>query len=311
MEFRFFMRKDLNCDMRADQNRIEISPRLRRTAWLLIGCGAFLIVQPVLTGAEDPGVVAVSSKASSDYIRKKLPDGSFEPERYAFGEGGRWNGPMRDDSIDKLSFLNVARTVAVSLAARSYLPARKPDATKLLIMVYWGTTSGSMDFAPSDSYFIQAGRASPVPAAPSGMKLGMGPMGSAPQMYSGLSDSGLMMMLMSNWLRDRINMRNAGILGYDSALQAMEPLKFTAAHVHRQDLIDDVEYNRYFVVLMAYDFQLMWKQKKHKLLWETRFSIREHRNDFDKQLPAMVQYAARYFGQDSNGLVRKPLPKER
>ena len=60
---------------------------------------------------------------------------------------------------------------------------------------------------------------------------------------------------------------------------------------------------------MAYDFQLTWKQKKHKLLWETRFSIRQRHNDFDKVLAPMTQYASRYFGQDSHGLVRKPLPE--
>ena len=58
---------------------------------------------------------------------------------------------------------------------------------------------------------------------------------------------------------------------------------------------------------MAYDFQLLWKQKKHKLLWETRFSINQKHNEFDKTLPAMAEYAARYFGQPSNGLVRERL----
>ena len=58
---------------------------------------------------------------------------------------------------------------------------------------------------------------------------------------------------------------------------------------------------------MAYDFQLLWKEKKHKLLWETRFSVRENRNDFGKALPAMSQYASRYFGQDTHGLIRRPL----
>jgi hypothetical protein len=74
-------------------------------------------------------------------------------------------------------------------------------------------------------------------------------------------------------------------------------------------LIDDVEDDRYFVVLMAYDFQLLWKEKKHKLLWETRFSIRQRRNAFDQQLAAMAQYASRYFGQDSHGLIRQPIPE--
>jgi hypothetical protein len=60
---------------------------------------------------------------------------------------------------------------------------------------------------------------------------------------------------------------------------------------------------------MAYDFQLLWKEKKHKLLWETRFSISERRNQFDKALPIMARYASQYFGQASNGLVRTRVPE--
>jgi hypothetical protein len=83
----------------------------------------------------------------------------------------------------------------------------------------------------------------------------------------------------------------------------------TALKGRRDDLIAEIEDNRYFVVLMAYDFQMLWKQKKNKLLWETRFSIRERGNDFGKILPAVAQYASQYFGQDSKGLVRQPLPE--
>ena len=73
----------------------------------------------------------------------------------------------------------------------------------------------------------------------------------------------------------------------------------------------EIEQNRYFVVLMAYDFQLLWKQKKHRLLWEARFSVNEQHNQFDKALPAMAQYAARYFGQPTNGLIRQRLLNDR
>jgi hypothetical protein len=52
----------------------------------------------------------------------------------------------------------------------------------------------------------------------------------------------------------------------------------------------------------------MWKEKKHKLLWETRFSIRQRQHEFDKDLPAMAEYASKYFGQDSQGLVRESIP---
>ena len=68
---------------------------------------------------------------------------------------------------------------------------------------------------------------------------------------------------------------------------------------------------RYFVVLEAYDFQLLWKQKKHKLLWEIRFSVDQHHNEFDKALPAMARYVSKYFGQDSHGLLRESVPTGR
>jgi hypothetical protein len=83
--------------------------------------------------------------------------------------------------------------------------------------------------------------------------------------------------------------------------------KLTALHQVREDIVDDVEENRYFVVLLAYDFQTLWKHKQRKLLWETRFSIRERGHDFGKELGAMAQFASRYFGKDSDGLIRKPM----
>ena len=59
---------------------------------------------------------------------------------------------------------------------------------------------------------------------------------------------------------------------------------------------------------MAYDFQLMWKEKQHKLLWETRYSIRQRRHRFDEQLATMTSFAMPYFGQSSHGLIRNRVP---
>ncbi|HEY5227572.1 MAG TPA: hypothetical protein VIJ19_03470, partial [Opitutaceae bacterium] len=87
------------------------------------------------------GIEAVASKVSSDYIRTKLPDGSFKPECYSFGKGGNWGGEFKDETIDKLDFMDVARVIAPALESQKYIPARDPSATKLVVMVYWGTTA--------------------------------------------------------------------------------------------------------------------------------------------------------------------------
>jgi len=56
-------------------------------------------------------------------------------------------------------------------------------------------------------------------------------------------------------------------------------------------------------VLLAYDYKEARRFGMHKLLWETRFSIPEPGNDFEKAFPLMAAIAAKYFGQTSNGLT--------
>ena len=242
--------------------------------WLLC-LGASALLQPAAR-AENSDIAAVSSRASDDYVRAKLPNGSYASEAYAFGEGGLWAGPMRDETIDNLHFIDVARTIAVPLAGQNYLPAKDPNKTRLLIMVYWGTTAGTAE--------------SPNAIDP--------------------KNSEEKLMFKDQF--DRADFQNARLLGYDSegviGTDYGRNLLLTALHRKTEDLTEEIEDNRYFVVLMAFDFQLMWKQRKPKLLWETRFSIRERRNDFGLALPAMAQDASRYFGQDSHGLIRERLP---
>jgi hypothetical protein len=103
--------------------------------------------------------------------------------------------------------------------------------------------------------------------------------------------------------------RNAMLLGYAEDLRASIGTDGTALAIKRRDLFGDITLNRYFVVLMAYDFQLLMKQRKHKLVWETRFSLRETGHDFGKEFPMMAKYASQYFGQNSHGLVRTLVPE--
>jgi hypothetical protein len=60
----------------------------------------------------------------------------------------------------------------------------------------------------------------------------------------------------------------------------------------KADLTSEIEDNRYFVVLMAFDSPMMWKKKKHKLLRETRFSILQIHHQLDRDLPAVALGAA-------------------
>jgi len=52
--------------------------------------GYLLLAGWISAYASEDQIAAVSSRVSSDYVRAKRADGTFEPEAYAFGPGGHW-----------------------------------------------------------------------------------------------------------------------------------------------------------------------------------------------------------------------------
>ena len=294
-----------------------------RPAWLLLLALAACAGSAAAL-ADEGDITAVSSVTSPGYSRTRRPDGTVQPETYAFGNGGRMDGPVRDATIDPLTFMKVAETIAEPLDAEGYVPASEPKGTKLLIMVYWGTTTGSKESTESaEIEQLQAGQMGkpPPPQAltPATANAGMGPAGRSDSMaQSGVHNAGmqdfygdLASVALADRRRIQADAQNASLLGYDSELSEKNGMEGTAFARDRDDLVDELEENRYFIVLMAYDFQSAWKEKKHKLLWVTRMSVRQKGNDFGKALPAMTRYASRYFGRNSNGLIRKPVPEGR
>ena len=295
-----------------------MSDRLRVSISSKILAGA-LIFFPAILRAENSaeglnGIEAVSSKVAPDYVRAKMPDGSFQPELYAFGPGGNWGGEIKDLTIEKLTFLDVAHVIALPLANRKYLPGNDPAKTRLLIMVYWGTTAVPPPYEMDTLYLNYKNSLEEyrrIIEQTGGHLVDGNAVGGMVDEANDVLSAGMHQLDMENRIRDRIDFKNASMLGYDaSGLVGTDNGKYlshTALREEGDDERAEIEENRYFVVLMAYDFQLLWKQKKHKLLWETRFSINERHNEFDKALPAMAQYASRYFGEPTNGLVRQRL----
>jgi hypothetical protein len=302
---------------------------------VLLGFGACLSALPCARAADDAAsnaVTVVSSRVSDDYNRARLPDGSYKPENYAFGEGGHWTGNVKDGSIDGLRFIDVARAIAEPLARESYMPCRDPKATTQLIMVYWGRTTtpgrfensaaaGLLQRAAADAaghksandqnkLFSEQVVVPPAVAMPCAK---YDPATTTDQITGSIDAdnafSGAMSLVAAeDRTRDQQDAKNASLLGYDAWWDSTSSFKGTPLEHRRQDMIDELEHDRYFVILMAYDFQTMWKHKKHKLLWETRFSVNQRGIDFDKALPLMALNASRYFGQSSNGLARDSLP---
>jgi hypothetical protein len=227
-------------------------------------------------------MTAVSSKIHNGYARTRFADGSFKPETYGFAIGGYLNLSPRlefsiaaatsDPTIDRLTFGEISRIIEQPLAAQQYVATANPENADLLIVVYWGRTIGTEAFNGAGTRY--------------------GPD------------------------QDKINLQNARLLGFanepvfeeESAGPALNSNILKEAHY---DVLTAVRNDRYYVILMAFDFQALWKEKKTTLLWETRFSLSERRHDFGEELPKMAQFASQFFGQDSYGVILKPIPEGR
>jgi hypothetical protein len=107
---------------------------------------------------------------------------------------------------------------------------------------------------------------------------------------------------MENEQDAHIDATNANILGYTE-----EILRTRRDDPNMITLGEEVERDRYYVVLLAYDYQAGRRFGRHELLWETRFSIPEPGNDFEKAFPLMAAIAGKYFGEDSHGLIHHNL----
>jgi len=254
-------------------------------------------------------ITAVYATTYNGYARARLADGSYRPERFAFGEGGRSAAGGRDPSLDGMPFLKIARFIAPGLVRQNYLSSRDPENTDLLIMVYWGATG--TDECTTNGYALRPAPNIPSRPPPKVMMIGnrrinvSNPMPQAGPQNSPDQSAFDAIAGAENRERDRANLRTAALLGYNEDLAGNSSQPAGRRYL---DLVDELEDARYFVILRAYDFRLMWKRKQPKLLWEVRYSIRARGHLFNESLGAMTGQVDQFFGHDSGGLVRRQTP---
>lgn len=288
--------------------------RLRSVAFGIAVSSALLASAASAGSAPATPVVSVFSKTMNGYTRTKLADNTYQPETYAFAAGGRLDGRYSDESVDHLKFTQIAGVIAASLKRQNYLATTDARTAQLLIFVYWGTTMGSWDGSVSNG---TTSLGSAFRTMSNVTNLGPGAVGTdginaqtiMNSAAAGAMDSALNQIAFDNEVRDEINRYNAGILGYDVALNETNFLRPYSATA--RDILAEVEENRYFVVLKAYDFQRLRNHKGKQELWEARFSISAHGNRFDEQLVNMTRFASQFFGQGLDRLVRRHIREGR
>ena len=286
----------------------------------LVGFCLCLAVCPT-QAASDSVITAVYSNVKNDYTRTKLPDGTFQKEYYALARGHYSPGVAKDRSIDEVEFPKVAGVIATYLAKQGYYLAPDSKSADLLLVVTWGTTvpfnSGVIGLAIDQLADAMHGDGPNSTTGPvngwltRAVMSGQNGTGGNPDRISGGgsgpgSEEALLNMQSVNAMRLRADETNARLLGYNREIVARDNISRYAGNGDAYDrLISDIEEERYYVIVSAYDFKAAKNEKKEKPLWSTRVSIRVRQNRFDERLPEMIAKASRYFGADSPGLVRE------
>jgi len=214
-----------------------------------------------------------------------------------------------------LSFEDVSRAIAEPLATQNFGPSDDPATTNLLILVYWGTTVVP-NLTRQNAATVDRVSESMVRLSPMRQNLNETSNGLAERSPSAAEvlktaafeqkpDTLSMPQNLSKIEAGqdaRADSRNAAILGYTDAM-----VRASTSDPYLGALKAEIEQRRCYVVLLAYDYQVLRNQGQHRLLWESHFSIPERGNDFGRSLSAMASIASKFFGRESHGLVHYDL----
>ena len=272
--------------------------------------GTFCLLPAALTlmaanrawGRQNDAIV-VSATAESAYVRPLDGNGRPAPETYVFMEGAHFGGGVADASEKRVSFDTITHVLAANLVKQNYFPTRDVAGAKLLLRVFWGTTQIYED--PQKQLSMDA-----LNSALNQYKSDIGSGNSstmADMEVAGIADPGRANEILSGQglEQDSANTavaRNAILLGYRRTLDKLSEHYVPTAE--EQTLRGELSEERYFVVIMAYDYEYMRREKKPRLLWITRLSIRSPGNNFTEALPALALAGAGSFGRNQAELQR-------
>lgn len=251
--------------------------RIILTAW------ALLTLQINGTAAQ----ILIKAEATHEYTKSVADRSKDDPLTYHFVKGYFYGGDINDKSLVDVEFNEIAQNLAVHLTKQNYYPSKDTQNNDVMLIVHWGVTAVEED--PLDAWAINS-------------------LGEYETLY-GLGDSNdesVQRQLelfgptaIPDWgAADR--RKNSGLLGF------AETLNDTSAMPQDQyDLESALNRERYFLVVMAYDYQKYLREKEMDLLWITRFSMKATGTNFHAAYKELTYAASDYFGQNMKGIQKK------
>jgi hypothetical protein len=263
------------------------SPGGKRSRWAGLFLGLLTLFATVHGAATK--FIAISATTVPGYVRPVDANGKPRPESYVFTQGKYFAGDNGDDSLAHMNFGDILKTLAPNLAKQAYFPTKDVASADTLIVVHWGTTMTYVN--PQKQTMLDHLNEA---TARSQDATGNGKIDQE-GMYQALSDQASAL----NSTTSAIS-RNSALLGYQPELLKEQ----RSILANDQTIQAELNEERYFVILMAYDLQRMKKDHKSHVLWATRISVRSPGNNFTEAMPALVEAGATVYGRQVDGLVR-------
>lgn len=236
--------------------------------------------------------VFIDSEASVNYKDVKEEDEGAKYETYVFIKGNFYDGDYADKSLRSASFEEVATTLAENMKQRNYYPSSSPSEGDLLIVVHYGTTSVEQDL---EELFLLD---STDPYAQEEVGIG--------GFYSGGSEEEA--GYSEVYSDDFVDLADLNDFGADNTSQHQDIMRNNRLGISKAlnrknintneefDLRVEMQDERYFIILMAYDYRKLRSTKEKELLWTTRFSVPSIGTNFEDAYPALARAASAYYG---------------
>jgi len=233
-----------------------------------------------VAGKKGEARILVDSFAERSYLKKKEGDTGPKRETYHLVEGKSHGGLIRDKSLREVPFIEVAEGLAQEMEKRNYYPAVSMEDGDFLIIVHRGVTRIEADW---DELFPEDDEEEAAAEEEEGEEELTNP------------DTYLREEGYTNAEQD-----NAQLIGFDRALRRRGLMV-----QDEMELQEMLRAERYFLILMAFDWQKLRKTGEKKLVWSTRFSMDAVRVNFHEAHFALSRGAANYFGTNLDGKLGK------
>jgi hypothetical protein len=259
-----------------------ISKYLPALVWLSGAIVAFeLQLQPT-----NAAQIIVKAEATHEYTKDVAMRKADDPLTYHFVKGYFYPGNIADKSLIKVDFMDIAQNLAVHLTKQNYYPSKDTDNNDVMIVVNWGVTAVEDDIMDlwnlnsQDEYEEIYGLGD---NSTGGIERQLEIYGPTPIQSWGEAD----------------RQKNSGILGFAETLQSTNVMP-----QEQYDLESALNRERYFLVVMAYDYQKLKSKKEMDLLWITRFSMKSSGTNFEDAYKELTFAASDHFGKNMKGLQK-------